>query len=221
MANTNDVLVFNHDMKNNISAAVSLLEMFISENPSFSKNEDLLGALAGLEVSLKLSGDISIAVGESYSETINNTKLESVLCDQHFFENAKPAYNKLRMLYPIEINDTYVLLDEEKYVPANQAAICSLRENIVNNAVQAGATKIDVCLEMKIHCLVITYQDNGCGMTQKEIDNIYLEEYGDNITHGLGTRSILNTVKECNNAYIQYSSTKNIGTNVRIIVPYL
>lgn len=95
----------------------------------------------------------------------------------------------------------------------------SVRENIINNAIKAGATKLDVQYEMKEYCFVITFHDNGSGMTQEDIDKLMLKKHGDGIIHGLGTKSILNTVGE-HGFFVTYSSEKGHGTTIRILCPY-
>ena len=156
---------------------------------------------------------------DSTEEFKSNTNLVSIRCDEHFVNKAKPAYEKLRNMFPIEINDSYSLIDEEKHIKANQVAISSLRENIISNAIKSGATKIDMHLEMKEYCLVVTYKDNGSGMSQEELDKIYLKQHGDGVIHGIGTKNILDTVSEGDGSYIHYSSEINKGTTIRIVIP--
>lgn len=215
-----EALVINHDLRNNIGAAISHLQLLILNNPELEKNKDILFAIENLTQSINISKTYSAKLHDSSESNNQESNLTIISCQNHLFKNAKPAYEKLKKMYSIKINDSYKTIEEEKFVAANQAAISSLRENIINNAINSGATELDVSIEMKEYCLVVTFKDNGEGMSQEEVDKIHMKKHGDGIIHGLGTSSIINTIEEGDGAYINFESNKNKGTLVRIIVPY-
>lgn len=215
-----ETLILNHDLRNNTGAAISHLQLLVMENPSLEKNENIAAAIENLNHSIKISNDMSAKLGNSSEPGNPEDNLALISCHKHFFKKAKPAYEKLKKMYPIKIRDSYVTIEDDKYVAANQAAISSLRENIINNAINSGATELEVSLEMKEYCLVVIFKDNGCGMSQEEVDKIHMKKHGNGILHGLGTSSILNTIEEGDGAYINFESKINEGTTIRIIIPY-
>lgn len=215
-----EALVINHDLRNNIGAAISHLQLLILNDPKLEKNKNILFAIENLNQSINISKNHSAKLHDSPESNSPESNLTTISCQNHLFKNAKPAYEKLKKMYSIKINDSYETIKEEKFVAANQAAISSLRENIINNAINSGATELDVSIEMKEYCLVVTFKDNGEGMTQEEVDKIHMKKHGDGTIHGLGTSSIINTIEEADGAYINFESKKNEGTRIRIIVPY-
>lgn len=215
-----EALVVNHDLRNNIGAAISHLQLLILNNPELEENSDIQFAIENLNQSINISKNISSKLHSSSESNSPESNLTVISCQNHLFKNAKPAYEKLKKMYSIKINDSYKTIKDEKFVAANQAAISSLRENIINNAINSGATELDVSIEMKEYCLVVTFKDNGKGMSQEEIDKIHMKKHGDGVIHGIGTSSIINTVEEGDGAYINFESNKNEGTRIRIIVPY-
>jgi len=213
-------LIMNHDLRNNIGASISHLQLMLIDNPDLLNNEDMLAAIENLKQSINISKSISVNLSNSSETEQLKTTLEKISCHDHFFKNAKPAYEKLNKMYPITIRDSYITTKDDKAVFANQAAIASLRENIINNAIKSGATELDISLEMREYCLVVIFKDNGLGMSQDEIDKIHLKQHGDGIIHGIGTSSIMSTVEEGDGAYINFSSKINEGTTIRIVIPY-
>lgn len=225
MINTEfDVALINHDCKNYIGIAMSHLELLTFENNEMVGNENIECALEALDRSLELSNEIAI---NSNKQIKNNQKIEcsktsllTVDVNRHLEEKTKPVYEQLRKRFHIKINDTYKTIDAHKYIAINHRLLMSFRENIITNAINAGASKIDIHHEMKENYGVATYRDNGKGMSQDELDKLPLLLHGDGKIHGLGTMSIFNTAKEIG-FYISYSSIPGEGTTVRIIYPYV
>lgn len=225
MTNTEfDVALLNHDCKNYIGVAMSHLELLTFENNEMVGNENIECALAALDRMLELSNEIAI---NSNRQVKNNQKTEFskvsliiVDVNRHLKEKTKPIYEQLRKRFHIKINDTYKTIGEQKYIAINHRLMMSFRENIITNAINAGATKIDIHHEMKENYGTATYRDNGKGMSQDELDKLPLLLHGDGEIHGLGTMSIFNTAKEIG-FYISYSSIPGEGTAVRIIYPYV
>lgn len=225
MTNTEfDVALINHDCKNYIGVAMSHLELLTFEHNEMVGNENIECALEALDRSLELSNEIAI---NSNKQIKNNQKIEcSKVClinvdvNRHLEEKTKPIYEQLRKRFHIKINDSYETIGEQKYIAINYRLMMSFRENIITNAINAGASKIDIHHEMKENYGVATYHDNGKGMSQDELDKLPLLLHGDGAMHGLGAMSIFNTAKEIG-FYISYSSIPGEGSTVRIIYPYV
>lgn len=225
MRNTElDVALINHDCKNYIGVAMSHLELLTFENNEMIGNENIECALEALDRTLELSNEIAI---NSNKQIKNNQKTEcskvsliTVDVNQHLEEKTKPIYEKLRKRFHIKINDTYKTIGKHKYIAINHRLMMSFRENIISNAINAGASKIDIHHEMKENYGVVTYRDNGKGMSQDELDKLPLLLHGDGEIHGLGMMSIFNTAKEIG-FYVSYSSIPGKGATVRIVYPYV
>lgn len=216
-----NIAFINHDLKNSLGAAISYLQLVTMELPELSNNVCLTAAIESLDRAHELSNEISLC---SENENINLANEKSgfitIPVKEHAFANVKPAYERLRKMYPqLTINDTYHTIEEDKNMTVNPEVLLRFRENIVTNAVNAKATVLNITHEMKKHCITISYSDNGKGMTSEEIEKIILAQHGDGIFYGIGTKSIMKIAND-HNVYISYTSSPGKGTTIRATVPY-
>lgn len=218
--NKTNIAFISHDLRNNIGVAISSIQLLMIDTPELQDDESLELAVETLECAVELTREISILCD------VNNYDVENTASDFEVFNvksywdtYSKKGYEKLRKTYDLEINDKYITSAEDKFGAMNPVAMYSVKENIINNALKAGATKIDVLYEMKENYGVVSFDDNGRGMTQEEIDKIILAQHGDGVIHGVGTKIILTVIKE-HGFYTTYSSIEGKGTTIRIIFPY-
>lgn len=209
----------NHDMRNYIGAAISYFQLLEIDYPELKGNKNIGYAVESLRQAISLSQDITNQHEDVKEADDSFPNLLTSPVKELITKYTKPSYKKYKKIYPIEINVSYTFLKEEKFAAINPVTVNRVRENIINNAIKAGATKLDAQYEMKKYCFVITFHDNGSGMTQDDIDKLMLKKHGDGIMHGIGTKSILSTVEE-HGFFITYSSTKGHGTTIRILCPY-
>lgn len=216
-----NLLFINHDLRNLIGAAISNLQLLTFDAPDFIKNKNLTASVECLNQAIQLSEDMSTNYKDNVIHEKHNPKYNMVIIPiiEHLNNITKPAYKKLNKMYPIEIIDSYILNKEEKFIEVNQTTLARVRENIINNAINAGATKLDIVFEMKEYGIVIIFQDNGNGMTQEELDKLFLKQHGDGIIHGLGSKSIFKTAEE-HGIFVSYVSEKGKGTTIRAVCPY-
>lgn len=215
-----NIAFINHDLRNNIGAAISHIQLLIMETPELEDNEDLAFAVEALKCAIELTYEISIICTADNQGTERSESDFEVFNIKNYWDSySKKSYKELRKKHNIEINDKYITLDENKFCAINPIAMYSVRENLINNALKAGATKIDVYYEMRENYGVVSFHDNGRGMTQGDIDKIILAQHGDGVIHGVGTKIILTQIKE-HGFYITYSSKNSKGTTARIIFPY-
>jgi signal transduction histidine kinase len=219
--NETEIALINHDLRNNVGAAISFLQMLTISSPQLKDNEYLKRVLANLDHSVELTRTISENCKvEKDQITGRRPDLSIVSIQQYWGEYAKEAYQNLRTMYDVDITESYKTLDEEKYIAINFEEIDRARENVINNAVKAGATKIEVECEMKESYAVVIVRDNGNGMTQEDIDKIMLSRHGDGIIHGLGTQSLIKAL--CDHGfYMSLDSEPGKGTAIRVICPYI
>lgn len=211
----------NHDIRNNIAASLSFIDLLSLKFPDMENSKCVCYMRFALSRAVELTQDISdICSMEGRQDDFYGTTLDVLPIHKFWLDKTKQCYEELRSIFSIDIVDEYILLDEDKHLAVNLDAIRRARENIILNAVHAGATRIDITYEMQAHCAVVTFQDNGRGMSQADIDNIMLSQQGDGVIHGLGTRSILTTAKE-HGFHLKYTSEINEGTTLRLLCPYV
>ena len=216
------ILKINHDVNNQLGVALGYLDLLLESNPQL--NDMSYGKLSfqGLLRARELCVELAMSCDDNdiTNEINSNTSKLSVIHAQNFFTKiSKPGFEELKKRYDIEISAEYSLLDEDKYINVDPLAIKSLRENIVSNSVHAGATKVTASFIMHEYGLIVTFSDNGKGMTPSEVDKLILKKHGDGIIHGLGTASILDTINDYGYT-VTYSSEIGKGTQIRILAPY-
>lgn len=215
-----EISLINHDLKNNVGAAISYLQLLSLDYPELDDNEYIQAVTAVLVRANELSQDI--AVLSHPSENIDESSgLIKLNLKEHIFPLVKASYEDIHIMYPqLTIKLEVIESEDEKIVWANPKTLPQFRENIINNAIKAGATTLVVRHEMKESCFLMTYEDNGKGMTDEEIDNIMLAQHGDGVINGIGTKNILKIARE-HNGHIYYSSEVGKGTTIRGVIPYV
>lgn len=191
-----------HDLRNSIGGALSFLDLLTIENEELASQEYIVAAIEGLNHAIEASKEISISIETDCQERPNNNKKgnendDSLVATSVFTqlkEYMPKEYERLNKKHPIDITYSCTLGSEDKYFAINQSKISSLRENIISNAINAGATEIRAHYEMKEYCFIVIFTDNGSGMSEDEVNKLLLKQLGDGKVHGLGTRAILSAV---------------------------
>lgn len=57
-------------------------------------------------------------------------------------------------------------------------------------------------------------------MSSEDVDKIMLSQFGDGLSHGVGTKSILINAAE-HDVPLTYISTEGEGTTIKILIPYV
>ena len=219
MSTDKDILALNHDVNNQLGVAMGNFEIMMLKFPDLQETV----YAERIEKGLLRARDLSHELAKTYSDanTINLNKKDFVLLSvqEHILNNAQPEYDQLMEIYGINITLQIKFIDEPKKAYLNPTELRRLRENFVSNSLNAGATEINVQLEMKETYLITTFTDNGKGMTQEALDKILLFLHGDGIIHGLGTRNIVEGANK-HGYSINYTSVLGEGTSIRALVPY-
>tara|TARA_B110000881_G_C18577359_1_gene519476 strand:+ start:1047 stop:1715 length:669 start_codon:yes stop_codon:yes gene_type:complete len=219
MSENKNMLFLNHDINNHLGIALGYFELMMEKNPELQKSCHAERVIKGLFRARDLSYDFAQLYQDSNKSVLPQKDFVLISVQEHFLKNAKPAYDKLIQIYDIKINLRVTMSHEPKKAYLNPVELIRLRENIVSNALAAGATELDVHLEMRSSYLVATFIDNGKGMNQEELDKIILFQHGDGKVHGVGTRSIVEGAN-MHGYSINYSSIEGKGTTIRTLVPY-
>lgn len=219
-----------HDLRSKISAAVSFVELLERDSPEVASNpllesirECLSGAIdSSRELSLALTDpeEASQAKPGSVAASPDTSRQKFAPAKDVITVHAPAAYAALSRQFPIEIDYSYVLLDGDYVLSMGAREITSIRENVVANAVDSGASRLEICYEMKEYGLLITMSDNGRGMSADELNRLRLQQLGDGRVHGLGTRRIL-TAARSQDSVVTYISAPDEGTTVSILCPYI
>lgn len=212
-----------HDLRSKAAAGLSFIELLQRESPDLEANRLLKSVQECLEGVIASSCELSQTVA-SFSVVANSPSPQSrkmtASAKDVVTRYAPDSYAALARQFPIEINFSSQVSEEDHWVQMEVREIASIRQNVVANAVAAGASKVDVCYEMKDYGLLITITDNGCGMTEDELNLLRLQQLGDGRVHGLGTRRILSAVNS-QEAVVAYDSEPGVGTTVSILCPYV
>lgn len=220
MAKKEKIQFLNHDVRNSIGVALGYAELLL-KFPEIENSHYLQKIMS----SLLRASEISLELGKEASELDSNCgpiipdTLQVVSVQKHFEQNLIPAFDALKRQFDIVIDLNISAIPEEKYIRVDPSSLKRARENIIANAINAGATAIDVSYQMMEHCLVVTFKDNGEGMTKEQLERLQLLELGDGIIHGLGSKSIYDIAKS-HKMPITYDSTPGSGTCVKALVPY-
>jgi len=223
MTNTEPDLAFKvHDLRNSINGALSFLQLLTKRNAEPGSQKYLAHSVEALEHATKTTEEISVLLepGSTVHDLPPDRDVVIVSAFSYLGEHVAREYEEFARLYPLDIKFSYHLLEEDKNVAFNPAQVFSLRQNIVTNALDAGATELKIHYEMKDYCFVLTFTDNGRGMNEDEVNQLLLKQHGDGRIHGLGTKAILSTAYE-HQAVVTYSSQPGQGTQVKILLPYV
>jgi signal transduction histidine kinase len=219
MSESKNILFLNHDVNNQLGIAMASFELLLLKTPELQQSPYAERITKGLLRARDISRELAQTYQESGKSELTKKDFQLIAVQEHFLKNSQPAYDKLMEIYNIKINLHITMIDTPKKAYLNPVELVRLRENIVSNAIAAGATELDVFLEMKDTYLVGTFIDNGKGMSQEELDKTILFQHGDGMVHGIGTRSIVEGASK-HGYSISYSSIEGKGTTIRTLVPY-
>lgn len=218
--NDNKKLLFlNHDVNNQLGVIMGNFEMLQMKTPDLQDSIHTERINNGLLRARELSAELGQSLQDSSNGSHEKKDFVLIAVQEHFIKTSKPAYDKLMEIYNIEITLDISMIDEPKQAYLNPVELIRLRENIISNALAAGATQLHVSLIMKETYLVATFSDNGKGMSQDTLDKILLFQLGDGKVHGIGSRSIVEGANK-HGYSITYSSEEGKGTTIRTLVPY-
>ena len=224
MPKLNDqIRTYTHDLKNLLGGASGCLYLLEKSIPELTADSQYPHIKECLKRSIELTKEFALDLVVDENNT--NKPLEHgfirISAQEFISQHTKKEYTRLKEMYDLDINITIQLIEKDiKYVHINPTAAKRVRENIIQNAIDAGASRLEWDVEMREHYAVATFTDNGKGMTQETIDKIMLRLHGDGIVHGIGTTSMIDTVR--NHGYhIEFSSTKGVGTIVRVVATYV
>ena len=207
-----------HDLRNKIFQAKSCLDIAKDLSPDLNNNVWLERSNAASFRAHELLNELLASKKQAESRVDKSDKITWNL-KEYIETHAKPDLESLQKMYPIKIEVFCHFHDEEKYVCLNDLTIKRIKDNVVNNAINAGSTKLIVEYDMKDDYYTVTFTDNGRGMSASQLDALLLKQFNKNDVHGLGTQFLSATAKD-HNFVLTYHSAVGSGTTVRFLCPY-
>jgi hypothetical protein len=161
---------------------------------------------------LQTSIEESIHLLEELKRKSNNIKrrlpLENI---QRIKESEAMKVESLASLYDIELiyrNN----ISKNIWVNLNSYSSDRILCNCIENAKNAGATKVVIEYSLKRNHLQLTIKDNGSGMNSEALERVgfgYTSQDGEG--HGIGTQVIRSMVQELGGS-VEWSSIEDLGT---------
>jgi len=131
----------------------------------------------------------------------------------------------IRAQIPVENEHIKFKTDIEENIPpvyVNKIRIARALVNLIENAILAPNSRPEKTIEMKISShfefVRIKISDNGMGISDQDIDKIWIIGYSKNNTTGLGLPFAKQTIDE-NNGRINLQTTYGKGTTVIVDLP--
>ena len=151
---------------------------------------------------------------EIETETINLSLL---------LKDTLEGYDLLLTPIPIQVSTT---IDEEVMIKGNTLLLQRALTNLMDNAMKFGATKISIGLTKTDSMAILSITDNGEGIENKDLENIwnrlYQSEHSRNKSTnsglGLGLSFVKHIIK-LHNGSVNVRSTPNIATTFEVILP--
>ena len=99
-------------------------------------------------------------------------------------------------------------------------AICDYILDMVQNSIEAGAERIDMVLAERYNGMTLSLKDNGCGMTEEELERAKDPFYTDGVKHaarkvGLGIPFLIQ-MAETSQGRFDIKSKENEGTEIAV-----
>jgi len=196
-----------HQIGTPLSSMIGWIEVMKLENPSSTGVSEFEKDILRLKT-----------ISERFS------KIGSVpeLNDYNLTETIKQNFDYLKTRISTKVNFTLHSEKSEILVPHNRILLSWVIENLVKNAVDAmkGIGNLDITVYEKSKNIFVDFKDTGCGMTGKQIRNVFKPGYSTKKRGwGLGLSLAKRVIQEYHNGDLKIAQTElNKGTTFRIIL---
>ena len=216
-SNKKDKLII-HDLRNRIFQAKSCLDIAAELHPDIGNNVWIERSNAAFQRAHQLLNELLANNNQLNSQNnISDKTLWNL--EQYIETRAKPDFESLAKQYAIEIEVQCSFTKDDKFVSLNDLTIKRIKDNVVDNAINAGSTKLKVEYIMKESHYTVIFSDNGQGMSSEQLDALLLKQYKKDEIRGLGTQFLTATAAD-HNFVLTYQSEPKQGTTVRFLCPY-
>ncbi len=207
--------VFCHYMKNELLAIQSEIELLqVTE-----ENEEGIRGLLGRCNNLYQRLDTIHRSTKRSELNLVETDIKALVTDM--LERMKGDFGDCKIITQMDANIPEVMLDSAYF----EQAVKNILENAIDSmeAVPAADKKITVGLRSVSNWIVLSIQDCGAGISEKNLKNIFTPLYSSKpITKhwGIGL-ALTHRIIMAHEGKIEVESHKNAGTNFRILLPDL
>ena len=199
-----------HEIKNPIAVCKGYLDMLNLDNRD--KSEKYISIVKSeIDRSLNVMNDFM-----EYSKIkVNKEIFDMTMLLDEIYESFKLLGDnkKIKFTYDNEYEDIYVWGDFNR--------LKQVFVNIIKNSIESinDGGIINISVKVKSNQVVVSVEDNGCGMTLEELSNIKEMFYSTKKNGtGLGV-ALSNEIVVAHNGELNYSSVKNKGTICTVSLP--
>lgn len=199
-----------HEIKNPLAVCNGYLEM-MSEKDESVKEKYLNIVKEEIKRTLNVINDFSFF---SKEKILEKEELDLCFLLEDIIKIIKPLIEEKR-------GKITFIKEEELYLIGDYKRLKQAFINLLKNSIEASKDNliIKINLQNNQNNYTIIIEDNGCGMTEEELKNIFNDFY---TTKQLGTGlgvSYTKEIIELHNGTIKYQSKKGYGTKVTILLP--
>lgn len=196
-----------HEIKNPIAVCKSYLDMFDFNNPEHEKYIPIVKEETN-KILLLLQDFLSM----------NKIKIEKDLLDINLLLEEtsfqlEPVLKKNKAIFDCE------LIDDEIFIEGDYNRLSQVLINVIKNALEANSTEIKLNTEITEKEIIITIEDNGDGISKKDLEKIS-EPFYTTKKNGTGLGVSLSCeIISAHDGTILYTSEEGRGTKVTITLP--
>ena len=226
------IRVLTHEMMNSIAPITSISESLLKQHQNNKSTSNIVNDIdneqeayvdimdKGLRI-IKNQGDDLIRFVESYRSFLNVPKPEKKLI------NIAKLFEKIELLFEKQIIqkkiDFKIVVPHEVIVYADEQQLTQVLLNLVKNAIQSLHETANSKIELTAKATqdskkIITIKDNGIGITNEEMDRIFIPFFTTK-TNGSGVGlSISKQIIQLHGGSLKVQSVKNKGSLFSIIL---
>ena len=213
-----------HDLKSPLTAIYSLIDL-IDENPDRLNNEQ--------KVYLNLMKQSSSSMLENISLILDNSMLESGIKPDHL-EVGNPYYSIQSTIDKYIIEALYKNISIQRNIDKNmplveydKSILDRILSNLISNAIKFSPsnTEVKIYTEVIDRQLNIVVNDEGLGMSEEEMKNVFQEfkrlsarPTGGEVSTGLGLFISKKLIDQLGGKIVAHSDGQNKGSTFRILL---
>lgn len=163
-----------HDLKNPLSAIEGLTELMIDDGTSLDNNEKMMFLLSINEAARKASAILNeLFIWAISQETILKTKsiiLLNLLTDETKLLEIQALHKKVSII---------INVDKDISVAADENMLGTVLRNLISNAIKYSTSNGEIVVTSmeKNGFVEVTIKDDGIGMSQSELENIFTADF--------------------------------------------
>lgn len=215
------ISTISHELRTPVSilkSNIQMLRMFSFEIDKELKEESLSMCEESIENIVHFLEDIQLlnsAGKTTIDPTFASFNAKRIMHNQ-FVDLGRQNLNSSRVMVHWDLEDNNIISD--------LAFIQRILFNLLSNALKFSRDDVQVYISTGLKKLIVTVDDNGIGIPDKDVELIFKPFYrSENAKRspglGLGL-AIVSTLSKCLRGEIYVSSSMDMGTTIKVILPY-